>query len=191
MTYHQKQQTSNIITGPTCLTLVRMILAIAFFVFLLTSIRWAQITALILFVIAAITDKIDGYWARRQKIVTDIGAFLDPLADKMLVNLAFLALCHLGIVPLWIFAIILVRDFAVDGLRMISAQKNITIPASNLGKAKTTLQMIALIVILINVILDISFLAIIGNIFLYIALVLTIVSGIDYLAKGGRNLLKK
>ncbi|MBR3156941.1 CDP-diacylglycerol--glycerol-3-phosphate 3-phosphatidyltransferase [Candidatus Saccharibacteria bacterium] len=176
------------ITGPTYLTFLRMILAVVFFVFALLPPPWAKITALVIFIIAAITDKIDGIWARRQKLVTDLGAFLDPLADKMLVNLAFLVLVYLYVVPIWVFAMILVRDFAVDGMRMMEARKQITVPASFYGKLKTTVQMIALIILLFNLVVNVEFIAILGNIALYLALALTIFSGMDYLIRGYKKL---
>ena len=177
------------ITGPTRLTVLRMFLSVAFLAFVTLPDTWAKITALVIFIIAAITDKIDGNWARKSKQVTDLGAFLDPLADKMLVNLAFLALTVMGIVPLWVFAIILVRDFAVDGMRMMAARDGITIAASFYGKLKTTIQMTALIILLLNLIVNLDFFSILGNIALYLALVLTVFSGADYLIKGWHNVI--
>ncbi len=178
------------ITGPTYLTLLRMLLAATFMVFVMLGPIWAKIIALFLFIVASLTDLIDGKWARKQKIVTDLGAFLDPLADKMLVNLAFLALVSLGVVPLWVFAIILVRDFAVDGMRMMAARSGQTIAASNWGKWKTTFQMTALIIILLNLIVNLEIFTVLGNIFLYLALLLTIYSGADYLIKGYQKFIK-
>ncbi len=182
--------TSAKITGPTYLTLLRMLLAVAFVIFVMLGSVWAKVVALVLFVIAALTDLVDGKWARKQKIVTDLGAFLDPLADKTLVNLAFLVLVYLGVVPLWVFAIILVRDFAVDGMRMMAARSGSTIAASNWGKWKTTFQMTALIIILLNLIVNLEIFTVLGNIFLYLALLLTIYSGADYLIKGYQKLIK-
>lgn len=179
------------ITGPTILTILRMVLAIVFVVFACLPEFWAHIVALVVFVVAAVTDQIDGHWARKQKIVTDLGAFLDPLADKMLVNLAFLVLTVSGIVPLWVFAVILVRDFAVDGMRMMAARTGATISASILGKLKTISQMIALIIILANLIFVQEPLAIVGNIVLYFALFLTVLSGVDYLIKGWKKVIAK
>lgn len=178
------------ITGPTYLTSLRMILAVVFFVFVLLPPMWAKIIALVIFIIAAITDKIDGIWARRQKLVTDLGAFLDPLADKMLVNLAFLVLVYLDLVPIWVFAIILVRDFAVDGMRMMEALKHVAVPASFYGKLKTTVQLIALIILLFNLIVNVEIFTILGNIALYLALALTVFSGADYLIRGFKTLNK-
>ena len=168
-----------------------MFLSGLFVVFVLLPDDWAKITALIIFIIAAITDKIDGHWARKKKIVTDLGAFLDPLADKMLVNLAFLVLVYLNIVPLWVFAVILVRDFAVDGMRMMAAKDGVTISASFYGKLKTTVQMIALIILLLNLILNQEIFTILGNIALYAALILTVFSGADYLFKGWKKVIIK
>lgn len=171
------------INGPTWLTIARMVLAVVFFIFMFIPNTWARIVALVLFVLGAVTDKIDGTWARSQNMVTDLGAFLDPLADKMLVNLAFLALTVMNIVPVWVFAVILVRDFAVDGMRMMLARKGITVAASFLGKLKTTFQMMALIILLLNLIINVEWLAVIGNVTLYIAVALTVVSGTDYIVK--------
>ena len=180
----------NQLTGPTYLTIARMIISVIFMIFVLIPATWARIVALVLFVAGAISDLIDGKWARKQKIVTDLGAFLDPLADKMLVNLAFLALVAMGVIPVWVFAIILVRDFAVDGMRMMVARSGITISASFYGKLKTTLQLTALIILLLNLIVNIEFFAILGNIALYTALILTVFSGADYLTRGWKKIIK-
>lgn len=166
------------ITGPTWLTFLRIVLAVLFLIFVLGEMK---LLALILFVLAAITDAIDGYWARKKKITTNLGAFLDPLADKMLVDLAFLVLVYLGVVPIWAFAIILVRDLMVDGVRMVAAQSGKTLAASPFGKVKTVLQMTALTTLLLNLTVTSMFLGLLGNVFLYTALALTIVSGLDYL----------
>ena len=180
----------NQLTGPTYLTIARMVVSVLFMVFVLLPETWAKIVALVLFIAGAISDLIDGKWARRDKIVTDLGAFLDPLADKMLVNLAFLALVVLGVVPVWAFAIILVRDFAVDGMRMMAARDGVTIAASFYGKLKTTTQMTALIILLLNLIVNLEFFTVIGNIALYLALILTVFSGGDYLIKGWKKVIK-
>lgn len=178
------------ITGPTYLTIARMILAVLFFAFVLVPETWAKAVALALFVAGAISDEIDGKWARKHKIVTDLGAFLDPLADKMLVNLAFLALTTMNVVPVWMFAVILVRDFAVDGMRMMVARTGTTVSASFYGKLKTTMQMIALVVLIANLIINVDFIAWIGNIVLYMALILTIFSGVKYLVEGYQKTIK-
>ncbi len=177
-------------TFPTYLTLLRIVLAIISTVFFMLPYSWAKITALVIFIIASLTDRVDGYLARKYKQVTDLGAFLDPLADKMLINLTFLVFVFQSIVPLWVFAVILVRDFAVDGMRMMAARHKVTIAASFYGKLKTTIQMVALIIIAFANIIQNQPLTIIGDIVLYIALALTVFSGLDYLIKG-RKLLAK
>lgn len=176
--------------GPTILTITRIILVIPLIICFFINNLSAQIATLICFILASITDFIDGRWARKKKIVTDLGAFLDPLADKMLVNLTFLLLVYANIVPLWMFAIILVRDFAVDGMRMLAAKNGITVSASIFGKLKTMTQMLTLTLILLNIILGNDILAIINTILLYIVIALTIFSGADYLIKGWKQLIK-
>lgn len=185
-----KKKKQNAITGPTVLTIFRMILSVVFMIFILLPYDWSTIVALVVFIVASLTDKIDGIWARKKNLITDFGAFLDPLADKMLVSLAFLSLTTIGVIPVWVFAIIIVRDLAVDGMRMIAARSGITIAASFLGKLKTTVQMIALIIILLNTIIGVEFLTVLGNIALYLALILTVFSGLDYLVKGYNSILK-
>ena len=178
------------ITGPTYLTMLRMLLAITFSIFAMFPYNWAKIIALIIFIVATLTDKIDGIWARRKKLVTDLGAFLDPLADKMLVNLAFLILVYQNIIPLWVFAIIIVRDLAVDGMRMMAARSRITIAASFYGKLKTTAQMLAIAIFLINAIFLNDTIGVIANVTLYLSLALTIFSGLDYLVKGYKKVIR-
>ena len=176
------------INGPTVLTIFRIILVVPVMILIFMDNLPAQIATLALFILASITDEIDGRWARKAKIVTDLGAFLDPLADKMLVNLTFLALVALNIVPLWMFAVILIRDFAVDGMRMMAAKSGITISASFAGKLKTTIQMLTISLILLNRILNLEPLAIINTILLYIVVFLTVLSGLIYLVKGSEKL---
>lgn len=174
--------------GPTFLTIVRIILVAPLMIAFFEDGLPAEIITIVCFVVASITDFIDGRWARKTKQVTDLGAFLDPLADKMLINLTFLALVYQDLVPLWMFAVILIRDFAVDGMRMIAAKKGITISASILGKAKTMTQMFTIILILLNRILNLEPLTVINTILLYIVVFLTLFSGLSYLVKGYRKL---
>ena len=180
----------NLLTGPTILTLIRIILVLPLMIFIFQDSLFAKIVALVCFIIASVTDFIDGRWARKAHIVTDLGAFLDPLADKMLINLTFLALVYMNIVPLWMFAIILIRDFAVDGMRMMSAKNGITISASIFGKTKTMVQMFTVALILLNLILNNDILAIFNTILLYIVIILTVFSGMDYLIKGWKRLIR-
>ena len=174
--------------GPTILTILRIVLVAPLMICIFMDNLPAEIATIIIFTLASITDFIDGRWARNKKIVTDLGAFLDPLADKMLINLTFLALVVMDLMPLWMFAVILIRDFAVDGMRMMSAKSGITISASIFGKAKTMTQMFTVILILLNRIVNFEPLTIINTVLLYIVVALTLFSGIDYLKKGWKKL---
>ncbi|MDO4612168.1 MAG: CDP-diacylglycerol--glycerol-3-phosphate 3-phosphatidyltransferase [Candidatus Saccharibacteria bacterium] len=186
----KKTSNQKLINGPTILTLTRIILVIPLIILFFTNNILANVLTLLCFIVASVTDFIDGRWARKKKIVTDLGAFLDPLADKMLVNLTFLLLVYVNLVPLWMFAVVLVRDFAVDGMRMMAAKNGITVSASIFGKAKTMLQMITLTLILLNRILNWPILSTINFILLILVVILTVFSGADYLIKGFRRLIK-
>jgi CDP-diacylglycerol--glycerol-3-phosphate 3-phosphatidyltransferase len=174
--------------GPTVLTIFRILLVAPLMILIFMDNDVAKIATIAIFTIASLTDFVDGRWARKTKKVTDLGAFLDPLADKMLVNLTFLALVAMNLVPLWIFGIILIRDFAVDGMRMMVAKTGTVVSASIFGKAKTMVQMITVISILLNRILNLEPLTLVNNILLYIVLGLTILSGLIYLIKGSKQL---
>lgn len=176
------------INGPTVLTILRILLVAPLMICIFMDNLPAKIATVVIFAVASITDFIDGRWARKSKIVTDLGAFLDPLADKMLINLTFLALVAMNLMPLWMFAVILIRDFAVDGMRMMIAKTGTVISASIFGKAKTMTQMFTVILILLNRILNLEPLAIICTILLYIVVALTVFSGLDYLTKGYKKL---
>lgn len=172
------------LNGPTLLTLARIILVAPVMILIYLDSVPARIAATICFIVASVTDFVDGRLARRKKIVTDLGAFLDPLADKMLINLTFLALVVLGAVPVWIFGVILIRDFIVDGIRMLAGKNRMTIAASIFGKLKTMVQMATISLLILNLILENPVLAIINTVLLYIVVGLTVFSGLDYLIKG-------
>ncbi|MBR3252916.1 CDP-diacylglycerol--glycerol-3-phosphate 3-phosphatidyltransferase [Candidatus Saccharibacteria bacterium] len=174
--------------GPTILTILRILLVAPLMTCIFMDNLPAKIATIIIFAIASLTDFIDGRWARNTKQVTDLGAFLDPLADKMLINLTFLALVVMDLMPLWMFAVILIRDFAVDGMRMMIAKTGTVISASIYGKWKTTIQMVTVISVLLNRILNLEPLNIVNTILLYIVVALTIFSGLDYLTKGYKKL---
>jgi len=165
------------------ITVMRIILIPIFIFFMLMNISYNMEIALIIFLIASLTDKLDGYFARKYNLITDLGKFLDPLADKLLVTAAFLIFIELGKIKAWIVFIILAREFAVTGLRGIAANRNIVIAASNYGKLKTVMQIITLVILfldnypfsLINMPMDI--------ICIYITLIITIASGLDYFIK--------
>jgi len=177
--------------------MARIILIPVFMTFLLLKIpaghelfAHQDFAAAIIFILAAATDGLDGYIARKRNQVTNLGKFMDPLADKLLVSAALISLVQLGEVMAWVAWIILAREFAVTGLRAIAAVDGVVISASPLGKIKTVAQIIAISAILLHD-WPLSLIGLhIGQPFLYIALFFTIISGLDYLIKS-RKLLHK
>jgi len=165
---------------PNKITLVRVIMIPFFIAALLIEFPFHQPIAAALFVIAALSDSLDGYLARSRNLVTDFGKFMDPLADKLLVCSALICFVQLGSVPAWIVIIIIAREFAITGLRTLAAADGIVIAASKWGKAKTMTQMIAIVIILIGnwpfYLINIPA----GTIMIYIATIMTIISGVDY-----------
>jgi CDP-diacylglycerol--glycerol-3-phosphate 3-phosphatidyltransferase len=133
------------------LTILRVLLVPIFIILVIIDSFWANVFALLVFIAASITDYYDGVIARKQNMITTLGIFLDPLADKLLVTSAFIL--FVGIytlnIPAWMVICIIAREFIITGLRSIAASKNIIIPASMAGKVKTTSQMIAIITILV------------------------------------------
>ena len=140
---------------PNKLTVLRMILVPVFILIMaLTSIKglsWLSFIALGIYVIASVTDFVDGKIARSNNLITDFGKVMDPLADKILVCSGFIMLSYLSIIPGWIVAIIVARDFYVDGLRFLALMKNKVVPAYFLGKVKTFFEMVTIVFALINV----------------------------------------
>src|SRR5660397_233098 len=161
---------------PNSITAFRILLIPVFMTFLLGTLPGGDVLAVVTFTIAAATDSLDGYFARRRSQTTVLGTFLDPLADKLLISAALVALVDLGNVSAWVAMVIIAREFAVSGLRMVAAAENVIIPASKWGKAKTASQMVAIVA----VILDPGRLT---TSLLWIAVVLTVVSGVDYFMK--------
>lgn len=166
---------------PNKLTILRMIMIVPFVVFMLVPIgggagKWI---ALALFVIASLTDLLDGKIARKYNLVTTFGKFMDPLADKLLVCSALICLVELGRIPAWIVIIIISREFIISGFRLVASDKGVVIAASWWGKFKTTFQMVMIVLM----IADIAALSIVTQIVMWIALILTVVSLIDYLVK--------
>ena len=131
---------------PNRLTLLRVILIPVLLIFLHIDTPFCQGLALMVFVVAALTDFLDGYLARRDKIITNFGKFLDPVADKLLVLSTMIGLCGLGRFPAWACIIILFREISVDGLRMVAVEQQKVIPAGPLGKIKTVMQIVTLVV---------------------------------------------
>ena len=169
---------------PNKLTTLRVIM-IPFFVFFLLwqngENRTFRMIALALFIIASLTDLLDGKIARKYNLVTNFGKFMDPLADKLLVCSALICLIELNALPAWMVIIIISREFIISGFRLIASDNGVVIAASYWGKFKTTFQRVLLI-------LDIPALAFVTTICVWIALVLTIVSLVDYIYKNHKIL---
>ncbi len=174
---------------PNRLTMARFILAIPFIYFLQESTTYGyifRIISLIIFVIASLTDFFDGYIARKYNLITDFGKIMDPLADKILVISALVVFVELNYIPAWMSIIVLAREFLISGIRILAAAKGEVIAAGNLGKYKTTSQMIVIIIILlignINIIiLDINFN--VSKLLMLIPVILTVWSGWEYTFK--------
>ena len=175
---------------PNKLTLIRMFLAPIYLALMLIEFPCHYIVALAVFAVASLTDMLDGKIARKNNLITVFGKLLDPLADKMLTTAALLAFMREGWCSIWIVMIVLTREFAVAGVRLIATAQGIVIPANYWGKAKTVSQMVFTIVIMLLAKLDATFdifanagwftLARVSNIMLWITAVLTVVSGITY-----------
>lgn len=165
---------------PNILTLLRIILIPVFVLVLLIKIPYGDYIAAFIFIIAALTDSLDGYLARKWKQITKLGIILDPLADKLLITAALISLVELGRIPGWIAIVILGREFAVSGLRAIKAEEGVIIPASKWGKAKTVSQIIAVLLVILEHLYD-SFISFpIGTWAMYLAVAVTIYSGVEY-----------
>ncbi len=175
---------------PNRLTLARMFLIPVFLAVVTLKIKYGDIIAAGVFVLAASTDGLDGYIARKNKQVTTLGKFMDPLADKLLVSAALIVLVELGKLSAWVAVLIIGREFMVTGLRAIAAAEGVVISASKLGKWKTVTQIIAIAVMFLH---NVTFQILgfdLGKIAMAVAVFFTIWSGVDYVSKGW-HLLKK
>ena len=165
---------------PNKLTLFRVILIPFFVLFMLVDITaYDKWIALAIFIVASLTDLLDGKIARKYNLVTNFGKFMDPLADKLLLCSALICLVALTKIPAWIVIIIIAREFIISGFRLIASDNGVVIAASYWGKFKTTFQMVMICLM----IADIEAISLITTVVMWIALILTIVSLVDYLIK--------
>ena len=167
---------------PNKLTVLRVIM-IPFFVVALMlddgTNQTYRMIATAIFVIASLTDFLDGNIARKYNLVTNFGKFMDPLADKLLVCSALICLIELGQLPAWMVLIIISREFIISGFRLVASDNGVVIAASYWGKWKTVFQMVSVILLIINI----EALSMLTNIALWIALALTVISLVDYVVK--------
>ena len=168
---------------PNKLTLLRICLIPVFVILMLSQVSNFFLISCIIFIIASITDFLDGKIARKYNLVTDFGKFMDPLADKLLVLSALICRIEYDLVESWMVIIIVARELTVSILRAIAADNGKVIAASGGGKIKTTSQMIAIILLLIGANYSNSQIVFVGTIAMYIATIFTLYSGIDYLYK--------
>ncbi|HHU72863.1 MAG TPA: CDP-diacylglycerol--glycerol-3-phosphate 3-phosphatidyltransferase [Clostridiales bacterium] len=167
---------------PNRITLFRVIMIPVFLlVYLNQNITYNNYIAGAIFLIAAFSDFLDGYIARKQNLITNFGKFMDPLADKLLVSAALICFVEFNLLPSWIAFIIIAREFIISGFRLVASDNGVVIAASWWGKIKTNLQMIMSVMLIIN--LDFPFINTLETIVIYLALILTVVSLIDYLIK--------
>lgn len=180
---------------PNKITLSRIFLIPIFILLLSIPFEWGEwdignttlpishFAAGLLFIFASATDWVDGYYARKYNLVTNLGKFLDPLADKLLVASALILLVELGLAPAWVVILIISREFAVTGLRLVAAGEGIVLAASSMGKLKTVTQIVAIVALLLHN-FPLSYVGFpFALIMLYIALFFTVLSGYDYFAK--------
>ncbi|WP_286906331.1 CDP-diacylglycerol--glycerol-3-phosphate 3-phosphatidyltransferase [Clostridium sp. UBA1652] len=180
------------------LTIIRIFLVPIFLIFIALKIDYGTFIATFIFILASLTDKLDGYIARSRNQITTFGKFMDPLADKLLVTSALISLVELQVMPGWAAVIIIAREFAISGLRTIAASDGVVIAASWWGKIKTVIQIIAIIALLLKVNINNSQILLekftannvlhglyvyLPEVLLYIAVVITILSGVDYFNK--------
>ncbi len=171
-------------TLPNILTLVRMALIPVFLVAAAMGTPTGDIAALVIFIVASVTDWLDGYIARAKNQVTNFGKFVDPLADKLLVMSAMLVFVERGVMPTWAFVIILARELMITSLRTLAAADGVIIAASIWGKAKTVVQMVSIIFLLSGIEIPAGNFMSAQDMVIYFMVIITAVSGIDYLVKG-------
>jgi CDP-diacylglycerol--glycerol-3-phosphate 3-phosphatidyltransferase len=180
-----------ILNFPNRITIFRISIIPVLFFLLLSPGETGSLVIATLFVIAALTDLLDGYLARKYEIVTVMGKFLDPIADKLIVNTAMILMIPIGRIAAWIVAVIIIRDFIVDGIRAIASTEGVVIQASSLGKQKTLCQIFAVTALMIHYPFFGADAHAIGTVILYLALVLSVYSGVDYFMKFYKEIVRK
>ena len=167
---------------PNKLTILRVLMIPFFVLFMLWDITGAadKWIAAAIFIVASLTDMLDGKIARKYNLVTNFGKFMDPLADKLLVSAAMICLVEMGRLPAWVVIVIISREFIISGFRLIASDNGVVIAASYWGKFKTVFQMAMIIVLIFDFG---GFFGIIEMVLIWISLILTVVSLVDYIVK--------
>lgn len=174
---------------PNKITIVRVIMIPIFLFFMLMpQIPANRYIAVGIFIVASITDAIDGYLARKNNLITNFGKFMDPLADKLLVSSALICFVGMNQIPIWIAFAIIAREFIISGFRLVASDKGVVISAGLWGKLKTNVQMIMSILLIID--FDIVAFNILEQVLIYLALAFTIISLVDYMVKN-KDVLKE
>ena len=173
---------------PNKLTMLRILMIPVFVIFALIQQQWAQYVALLIYIVACFTDTLDGKIARARHLVTNFGKFADPIADKLLVMSALVVLVESGRMPSWVCIVMLGREFIISGFRLVAAGSGKVIAAGMLGKLKTVFQMASTVPLMPLVPVSGTpllgqFGVVLANILMYIAVVLTIISGVEYIVK--------
>jgi CDP-diacylglycerol--glycerol-3-phosphate 3-phosphatidyltransferase len=177
---------------PNALTLLRIFMVPLLVVVLLTRMPAKEYVALVVFLLAALTDWLDGYFARKYKKVTTLGMLLDPIADKLLVSAALISLVDLQEADAWAVCIIIGREFAVSGLRSIASSRGVTIAASNLGKWKMVAQVVGISLMILGARLDdIGLWRKTGRAALYVMTAMALISGVDYFRRYLKPIIEK
>ncbi len=162
---------------PNKLTIGRIAAVIAFLILYLNE---YYLAAFVIFILASLTDLLDGKIARKYNLITNFGKIMDPLADKILVYSAFCCMIQTGTIPGWMLAVFLAREFLIAGIRTVAASQGIVIAAGMTGKIKTVLQMIAVPLLIFSVAFPQPYVVTAGQVFLWASLIMTVISGIDY-----------
>ena len=169
---------------PNKITMIRVILIPFFVFFMLTDfVPYSNVIAVAIFIVASLTDTLDGYLARKYELVSNFGKFMDPLADKLLVCSALICFVAIpsGPMPAWVVIVIMSREFIISGFRLVASDAGVVIAASYWGKIKTVVQMLMSILLIFN--FEGSVINIVENVFIYAAVILTVISLIDYMVK--------
>jgi len=166
---------------PNSITMLRILILSVLFFLLLRPGRTMSLIIAILFLLAALTDLLDGYVARRYELITKTGKLLDPIADKIIINTAMILLIPVGRIPAWIVAVIVMRDFIVDGIRHVASAGGVILSASKLAKQKMVAQVAAITALLIHYPIFGADAQAVGLVIIYITLLLSVASGFEYL----------